>query len=150
VFCLNRVIPDFPSNRGCGRSRDFGLDALENGRPLWHRLESGFPCLRQNSHLRDQIRGFRGRKFRNQERKTTWRWTESRANRSPPNFPANREIYREKLPDASKVSAREAVYLAELGIFIRPLGNQLLHRPGNYFRCIRELPFSLICRLVPR
>jgi hypothetical protein len=74
--------------------------------------------------------------------KDEWWWTESRANRSPPNFPANREIYREKLADASKVSAREAVYLAELGIFIRPVGNQLLHRPGNYFRCIRQ-SFSL-------
>jgi hypothetical protein len=34
-----------------GRSRDFGLDALETGRPLSHRLESGSPCLRRSATI---------------------------------------------------------------------------------------------------
>ena len=50
---------------------------------------------RQYTHLARKIDLSRGPPPRERKGKTGWRWTQSRANSSMPEFPANREKYRE-------------------------------------------------------
>jgi len=81
----------------------------------------------------------------------------SKANRSPPNFPAIREIYREILADASKVRQENPNILLNLGCLsdlreIRCHTEQgiIFDASGKYSRGIRKIAVSLIDRLNER